>query len=71
MIWSGDKYKPWGDGVIHELPTKLFTRSVEVMNSQPILKLRKGNKGQKIRRMPVLTIKFTLRVNLKSYFLVG
>jgi len=25
MIWSGDKYKPWGDGVIHELPTKLFT----------------------------------------------
>ena len=25
MIWSGDKYKIWGDGVIHELPTKLLT----------------------------------------------
>ncbi len=29
MIWSGDKYKIWGDGVIHELPTKLLTTSMQ------------------------------------------
>lgn len=29
MIWSGDKYKIWGDGVIHELPTKLLTTPIQ------------------------------------------
>ncbi len=29
MIWSGDKYKIWGDGVIHELPTKLLTTHIQ------------------------------------------